>query len=227
WQRAVPLTSTAVNDAIAHYDRGVMYLAQGDLVAARADLDKAIELAPDAADSYGILGIIYRAHGDLSLARASFDKAIELNPKNGQFYNSRGLAHAQQNNLSDALADYNKAIDITSNFADAYINRGNIFLEKGDFFAALSDFNKAIELIPLATNVSPYQVLDRQLQGELYDINSFSEIVMSLYSPENYAIARRLFERAVSIAEAIQGSSHPVTAASLSRLGSLLYAQGD
>jgi len=78
--------------ASAYSNRGLARAAQGDLAAAVADCDRAIELlpnGPDRAMAYNNRGRARHAQGDVAEAIADYDRAIELAPQLSAAYNNR------------------------------------------------------------------------------------------------------------------------------------------
>jgi lipoprotein NlpI len=120
--------------------------ASGDLDAALADFNKAVELKPDNATAYDDRGIVKRAKGDLDGALADYNKCIELKPDDTYAYNNRGLLRKARGDLDGALADYNKSIELNPKFAGAYHSRGCLRYDAQKFPDALIDFRTEDEL---------------------------------------------------------------------------------
>jgi Flp pilus assembly protein TadD len=66
------------------FQLGQALLAQGNAVAAKESLRKAVELKPDYWEAYNSLGIAYANEGKHEEAHAQFRKALTLNPGNPQ-----------------------------------------------------------------------------------------------------------------------------------------------
>src|ERR1700736_2539625 len=65
----------------AFLNRGVEYVAKGDLDHAIADYDEAIRLDPKFVNAYYRRGNSYYSKGDYDRAIADYDEAIRLDPK--------------------------------------------------------------------------------------------------------------------------------------------------
>lgn len=85
-------------------ERGILPYAS-----ALADLDKAIELAPDMAAAYYNKGCIYLMAGDLTSALASFTRALELRSDFGEALYNRGYTYMSLGNREAGVADLSRA----------------------------------------------------------------------------------------------------------------------
>jgi len=139
----------AINEhSWAYNDRGYAYLNLGNLDAAIADLNKALEINPELALAYSNRGGAYLTLGNLDAAMADLNKALEINPELALAYSNRGGAYLNLGNYEAAMADFNKALEINPELAEAYGNRGGAYNDLGNLDAAMADFNKALEINP-------------------------------------------------------------------------------
>ena len=129
------------NRGLAHYDRG-------DLEAAIADYNRAIDLVPDIGRVYYNRGLAYYDQGDFVAAVADYTRSIELEPSYVNVYNNRGLAYYDQGDFVAAMADYDEAIERDPLNVLAYYNRGLVHVALQDVEAAIADYSRAIELSP-------------------------------------------------------------------------------
>ena len=72
------------------------------------DYDKAIELNPDDAGTYGNRGNTDQVLGNYEDAIADYDKVIELRPNDPGAYNNRGNANAALGNYEASVDDCDK-----------------------------------------------------------------------------------------------------------------------
>ena len=94
---------------LARNNRGLAYLAIGEIDLAVADFDEVIRQTPRDASAYYKRAIALGRRGDLREAVASYDEAIRLNAEFAPSYYNRGLLHRQLGNAQQAEADLAKA----------------------------------------------------------------------------------------------------------------------
>jgi lipoprotein NlpI len=139
---------TPTNRAIAYYNRGNVWRADGDDDRAITDYDKAIELNPKYAHAFGNRARSWQSKGDLDRAVADFSEAVRLDPKNVKDWSGRGDAYQAKGDYDRAIADYDQVIRLDPKDASAYNNRGNGWYGNGDYDRAIADYNEAIRLDP-------------------------------------------------------------------------------
>jgi tetratricopeptide (TPR) repeat protein len=105
------------------YDRGSVFLFQGDHARAIADLTEAILLNPKYADAYNNRGIAFLEEKRYGEAIADFDRVIELRPGFANAYNNRGVTLLRMGKFVEAAADFNRAIDLNPGYVEAYQGR--------------------------------------------------------------------------------------------------------
>jgi tetratricopeptide (TPR) repeat protein len=94
---------------LARNNRGLAYLAIGELNFAVADFDEVIRQTPGDASAYHKRAIALARRGDISEAVVSYDQAIRLAPESAPSYYNRGLLHRRLGNAQQAEADLAKA----------------------------------------------------------------------------------------------------------------------
>jgi tetratricopeptide (TPR) repeat protein len=132
--------------AAAHHDRGVAYIAKGDVAAALTDFDNAIAINPRHIQSYLYRGAIWDVKSEPDKAYADFDLAVRLDPNSAPALVNRGAIRGSKGELISAIADFNRAINADPRYSLAYSNRGLARQEHGDIEGAFADYNKAIAL---------------------------------------------------------------------------------
>ena len=141
-----------------YLEQGIAYIQNGQLDAAIAEFNKAIDLDPNVAVAYLYRGIAYAGQDRLNEAIADYTRAIDLDPDDPAAYLYRGSIFAQQGDLEAAVADFTSVIERDPDNALAYYLRGNIRagdLNKpgpqgleGDLDAAMSDYAQVIRINP-------------------------------------------------------------------------------
>ncbi|PHK26845.1 hypothetical protein VF12_36075, partial [Nostoc linckia z15] len=134
--------------AEAFYVQGKNQHINGDLQAAIASYDKAINENSEYVAAYNSRGLAYFDLGDKEKAIADYNQALRINPNNAEAYNNRGNARASQGNNREAIKDYSEAIRLNPNYAEAYNNRGNARATLGEQNRGIDDFDQAIALNP-------------------------------------------------------------------------------
>lgn len=117
----------------------------GDTAAARADLDKAIELAPRDPVNWNSRGYHrYARSGEHERALLDYDRAIKLNPNYGYAFNNRGWSRYKLGRKEQALKDITLARRKNPHNAYALRNLGLIALDDGRTEAACRYFSEAL-----------------------------------------------------------------------------------
>src|SRR5439155_26370625 len=62
------------------YQHGMAALQKGDLISARADLEKVVRLAPSSPEGHNSLGWVLLAQGEIDSAIVHLRSAVKLNP---------------------------------------------------------------------------------------------------------------------------------------------------
>ena len=134
----------------AHYFLGVCHRRTGNLEAALASADMAVELDPGNASVIGHRGYVRSMLGWHELALADYAEALRLAPHLGVTYAFRGNGWFWQGNYEFALADYGTLID---NHHDdllfkVFHDRAAARLMVHDIAGAIADLDRAEELRP-------------------------------------------------------------------------------
>ncbi len=148
--------------AAAHLARATAALAANDAAAARADLNRAVELAPGDPAVYA-----ERARANLALDRitAAMDDltvAIDLDGQQAELYYLRGRANHQAafhrsaaGGYAAAIADFSRAMDLDPAQPKHAYGRGRSYLQAaqagdpaGDYQRAVDDFSRVIDAAP-------------------------------------------------------------------------------
>ena len=124
-------------------------LREGNLEGAYGAFQKALQIKPDYAKTYGLLGQVYYAAGDRDNAMSYLKKAIALNPPQKElYYNNLGILHAQKGELDTALVMFETALATGVQTASIYQNIGYLHLARRDYPSAVGTFREAVEHLP-------------------------------------------------------------------------------
>lgn len=140
--------------AYPKYDNGYLgraklALVTGDTIAARSDLDHAIDINKNLAGAYVLRSSIELARdSDYRAALDDLDAAIKLLPKESDLYVNRAYARYRLDDFDGALDDFETAISNDPLNSVAYFNRGLLRMETLDNDRALADFSQVLQLDP-------------------------------------------------------------------------------
>lgn len=133
----------------AYLGRARMELARTDTVAAKADIDKALEINDKALNAYIMRAdIAISSQQDFESALADIDRAIKLQPRMAGLYINRAFLRYRLDSFSGAMADYDYALSLEPLNAVALFNRALLLQEVNANDLALDDFNRVLELDP-------------------------------------------------------------------------------
>jgi protein O-mannosyl-transferase len=136
--------------ASAHYNLGVLFQQQNQLIDAAAQYRQAIAVSPDpfeAAQAHNNLGILYLGLQNFPVAIAELNTAISLNPAKQNSYIARGTAEFQSSNFAAATADFSYAASLApSPLALFWLGRS--YEVTHDLDRAAGAYQAALQLAP-------------------------------------------------------------------------------
>ena len=134
------------NDPNFYRERGIAAYRSGDFLGAISNLDEAIRLNPDDAQSRNIRGNVWDELGVFERALADYNDAIRIDPNNPAVFHDRAILWQRKGMLDKALLDLDRAIRFSFSDAILYCDRGLVWYQKGRHERAVADFNQAIKL---------------------------------------------------------------------------------
>jgi prepilin-type processing-associated H-X9-DG protein len=136
------------NDPNFYRERGIAAYRSGDFLGAIGNLDEAVRLNPDDAQSHNIRGNVWDELGVFERALADYNNAIRIDPNNPAVFHDRAILWQRKGMLDKALVDLDRAIRFSFSDAILYCDRGLVWYQKGRHERAVADFNQAIKLDP-------------------------------------------------------------------------------
>lgn len=127
--------------------RAKLHLAQGDTVAALADIDTALSINKNSTNAYSLRSdIAIKSKKDYESALADMNEAIKLQPQFAGYFINRAFLRYNLNDYFGAMADYDYAIQLEPLNATALFNRGLLRAEVHDNNKAIDDFTQVLNL---------------------------------------------------------------------------------
>jgi TPR repeat protein len=202
----------AANLANTHNDRGVAYLALGNLEAALRDLNEALRINPSFALAYSNRADAYHRQNQWDKSIADATTAIRLDPKFVYTYWVRAGAYAGKEQWMEAISDCTTAIGLSPKYEYCFNRRGWAYLKLRKYDLALADFDEAVRLqpqwtAPLYNRALVYEAIgnfeaalrDYDKAAALGDVEAMNNLGV-LYANgrgvvKDYAAARRWYEK--------------------------------
>ncbi len=114
-----------------------------------SDLDMAIKLNPDWADSYVSRGTAHFRMNHLELALSDLSEGIRRQTRwLGRAFYIRAQVRAKKGEVDLAIDDYTEALIHQAECVEFLVGRASAWLEKGDFNKARADCQRALALSP-------------------------------------------------------------------------------
>lgn len=142
------LQQSPFEQAQAWFYKGLKQAKTGDLSAAIASYDKAIEINPNSHEYWFNRGLTLFYLGHFSEAIASYDSAIALKPDFYKCWYNRGGALGEIGRFEDAIFCFDTAIEIKFNYPDAWSSRGMALQKLGRPMEAVGSYDQALMLEP-------------------------------------------------------------------------------
>jgi predicted O-linked N-acetylglucosamine transferase (SPINDLY family) len=127
---------------------GLSYYLQGDLAAAAALIERALQIDPASAEAHANLGAVLKALKRLPDALQHYDTAVALDPGFANAHANRGNLLFSACCFAEAIASYDQAIALSPGHVAALTNRGCARMELRQLDAAMADFDRALAVDP-------------------------------------------------------------------------------
>jgi type IV pilus assembly protein PilF len=170
--------------AALNVDLGISYLRQGDLQAAQAKLEKAIEKDSSNVTAYRALGLVYEQLGDAQAAEKAYRHAVSIAPRDPEALNSLGafLCHSDANR-DEALEIFDRAIAVpqSKQYANkAMLNTNAGLCIKADDLPTAEDYFRAALTVDSQFSLALEQLADVSYQrGNYLQSRAFLQRYMS------------------------------------------------
>jgi tetratricopeptide (TPR) repeat protein len=134
--------------AIALNAAGAEALAAGDLEAATASLEVALEYNPEFVEALSNLGLVELTRGNFARALQLLERAVRLNPEVVQPHHGLGVLAEREHRPDLASRHYREALRLDPGFAPARANLARLLLQSGHVEHALVQYRKLRQVAP-------------------------------------------------------------------------------
>ncbi len=148
--------------------RGAALLELDRWSEAEADLERAVEIAPEEATTLNYLGYSWAERGEnLEKAFDLIEKAVELEPSSGAITDSLGWAHYQRGDYEEAVGHLEKAASMEPSDATITDHLGDVYWRLGRKIEARYQWRRALELeAPDKLRAAVEEKLERGLEDD-------------------------------------------------------------
>jgi tetratricopeptide (TPR) repeat protein len=151
----IRMRARAILNRVAAKASPELYVAQGNRLRERGQVDQAIEqytiaieLDPANLEAYAERGAAWGEKKEWQKAVTDFNRLVELEPSEPRVYVYRAQFWSELFEYDKAIADLSKSIELAPEASEFYRERGSLLTEKYDYPKAMADFEKALELEP-------------------------------------------------------------------------------
>ena len=113
---------------------------------AEAIMERALQLAPERAESFYLLGQIKLGQDERDAARANFQQALELDPYFAEARNNLAIMRHEAGNFDSAFEHLQKVVDHAPHYVEAWVNLGNTQKAMGDYGDAEQSYQEALAI---------------------------------------------------------------------------------
>ncbi|GBF81285.1 tetratricopeptide repeat protein [Aphanothece sacrum] len=130
------------------FNLGIQQANLGDLEAAIASWDRALEINPSLSQAWHNRGSALGNLGRLEEAIASFERAIALNTNDFQSWNAQGNAFSTLERWEEAITCWDHCLELELTYYQAYYNRGTALENLDRIEEAIASYRQALEIKP-------------------------------------------------------------------------------
>ena len=135
-------------DAQGFARRSAVYAARRDLANALADMNRAIDMAPNVTDYFYQRAVLFQQNRQPQLALNDLDRAISLKPDHVEARVARAglmlsrLEATGNGRIEDVIAEVDKAVSASTKDADLHFDLGRLYAGAGAQDKALAEFDQ-------------------------------------------------------------------------------------
>jgi tetratricopeptide (TPR) repeat protein len=196
-----------------------------------AEIQTALGLETDLANSLGWQGYLYKLQGRYSEAEPMYVRSLEIkerqlgadHPDVATSLNNLALIYAYQGRYSEAEPLYVRSIEIKKRQLGAdHPNVANSLNNLAGFYKSQGRYSEAESLC-----VRSIEIMERQLGADHPDVATSLNNLAEIYRTQGrYSEAEPMYVRSIEIKKRQLGADHPDVATSLNNLAGLYKSQG-
>lgn len=168
----------------AYVGRAQLRLQQGDTIAARTNLTKALEINANSVEALTLRAAL--TPDDPQAALADMERAVTLQPNRAYLRVNRAVARYLNHDFNGALNDFDYVLEQDPMNYTALFNRAMLRAEIKDNDRAVADLDRALQLRPddLRARFNRAVILNekRQWDAALADVNAVIEAYPEMYA---------------------------------------------
>ncbi|TFY55102.1 hypothetical protein EVG20_g9442, partial [Dentipellis fragilis] len=145
--------------------RGTFKFLTGDIVGAKDDLQKSIDLLPSLTQSWVKIASVWMEQGDPAKTFECFEEAIKHNPNDPDIYYHRGQVLFIMNDFAGAAENYTKSTDLDDQFVFSHIQLAVAQYKSGNLANSMATFRRTLKAFPQRSEPQNYYgelLLDQQ-----------------------------------------------------------------
>jgi tetratricopeptide (TPR) repeat protein len=131
-----------------HYETALDLFEQGQYEKALAQLDKAIQKAPENPDYHSAKGVFLHRMNDALRAIDAYKDALKVDPEHSFSHFNLGLIYMRQNKAVQAITEWQEVIKVKPKDVDAIFNIAVALSHLGKSHQAIPFYEKVIKLQP-------------------------------------------------------------------------------
>lgn len=135
-------------DAIKHFNLGLLYHKNNKPHEALGEYKKALEIDPLNVQAHNNIGMVYKDLGKLIHAKNHYQNALSINPAYGKAHHNLAVVYYLNGDFEKAILEYKLAIDCDPRNPETYNNLGLIYRKQNEIFRAKNIFHKGLSIAP-------------------------------------------------------------------------------
>jgi tetratricopeptide (TPR) repeat protein len=133
---------------LAHDNLGATLYKKGQIDEAIRELQEAVRLNPDYADTHNNLGAALEQKGQIDEAIRQYQEALRLKPDYADAHYNLGFTLGRIGQIDEAIRQFQEAIRLKPDHAEAHNNLGIALVMKGQIDEAIPQYQEALRLKP-------------------------------------------------------------------------------